>query len=111
MHQQLRNLLVGREALEGQLGEHGSPVDKDLEGPRSSGLQLHVNGFVLKRLLDFGGQTGRLGQVVSALAVVDADVHGCSLGLGSMAQGGAEFQRRNEVRAENNRREPQNGSG
>jgi hypothetical protein len=76
VQQQLRDLLIGREAALLELRENLVAVLEDLEGPCGTGFELDFDGFVLECLLDFGGQTGRLGQVVSAQAVFDADLHG-----------------------------------
>ena len=69
-----RDLLVGRKALLLVLGVDQPPVGGDLEG--ASRALDELDRAALEGLLEFGGQTGRLGGVVSLGAVFDAELHG-----------------------------------
>jgi len=73
VQEQVRDLLVGREALERELREDEPAVDRDLEGAafRRDALDFGTR----ERGLEFSGQTDRLGQVVSLDAVLDRDLH------------------------------------
>lgn len=56
-----------------ELVEHALAVDEDVELAATAGVELsHDAEFVLQ----FRSQTGRAGEVVSNLAVFDADLHG-----------------------------------
>jgi hypothetical protein len=71
--EEVRDLLVGGEALRGELRVHGLAVDVDLERPALGLDELDLGPG--EGLLQLGGQTGRLGEVVSLHAVLDADLH------------------------------------
>ena len=65
--------MVGGETIRLQLREDGLSVDGHLKGAATA-----LHGFDLRvgeGLLDFGGQTGRLREVVSLGAVLDANFH------------------------------------
>ena len=71
---QERDLLVGGEAVELQFRKYLGAIDTDLEGTT---LALDQFGLDIgEGLTQFGGQTGRLGRVVSHRAVLDRDFHG-----------------------------------
>ena len=72
--QEVGDLLVLREAVLGPLREDESTVDRDLEDPAAALDQLDLD--VGEGLPELGGQTDRLGAVVSLDAVLDRDVHG-----------------------------------
>jgi len=74
--QQVRNLLVLREPLLRLLREDELAVDGDLEDPASRLDELDLDVGVER--LQLGGQTDRLGLVVSLHAVLDRDLHRCS---------------------------------
>lgn len=74
--QERRELLVGRKPPELQLREDDAPVLRHLEGAGVATNEFDVDRLVAEGLLEFGGQTGRLREVVSAHAVFDADLHG-----------------------------------
>ena len=67
-----------REAARLLLAEDELTPDLDLEHASAALYELD-RGLFAKRCLQFGDQTGRLREVVSAHAVGDADVHGSSL--------------------------------
>ena len=71
--EQGRDFLVGGKAIEAQLREDELAVDRDLETAARALHQLHLEAG--DHFLQFGGQTGRLGQVVSHAAVLDSGVH------------------------------------
>jgi HD superfamily phosphohydrolase len=60
------------EALERLLGEDELAVDGHLEDAASAGFEARLDG---EFPLEFGGQPGRLGKVISHLAVFDLHVH------------------------------------
>jgi hypothetical protein len=60
------------EAAQGFLAEDQLTVDLDLEDAAAGGDQT---GFGAKAIFQIGSQTGRLGFVVSNLAVLDGDFH------------------------------------
>ena len=74
-----RNFLVGGKALETQLGEDQPGLDSDLETPACPLDEFDLDAG--DRCLQFGGQTGRLRQVVSHGAVLDSGVHFRSAGV------------------------------
>jgi len=71
--EQLQNLARLREAPLLNLGKDPFPFHDDIEDTLSSGDEFgsQAHGF-----LDFSGQTGRSGQVVSDRAVSNDDLHG-----------------------------------
>jgi len=71
--QRTEDLLVGRESADRVLREQGAAVDHHVEHAVAALLQ---RGLDTGLLLDFGGQTGRPGEVVSDDAVGDHDGHG-----------------------------------
>lgn len=72
--EQVGNLLVFGEAVFCLLGEDQSSVDGHFEDP-ASGLNEFDLNFRVNRS-QFGGQTGRLGGIVSESAEFDGHVHG-----------------------------------
>jgi hypothetical protein len=65
--------LVGRELARQKFGVELLAVEEDFEG---AARRLDELDFaVIKGVLEFSGQTGRLGQVVSGRAVLDAILH------------------------------------
>lgn len=73
MLQETRDLLVRGKAPQLEFGEDPSPVDRNLEGTTLGFDELTPDSR--ETLLEFGDQTGRLGQVVSLHAVLDPDFH------------------------------------
>jgi len=83
----LRDLLVGRKSFQAGLREDESSVDGDLENPTFRRHEFDLCPG--KCLLKFGGQTGRLRQVISLHAVLDRDLHwNSSRGSGDDGFGG-----------------------
>ena len=71
---QVGDLLVGGEAILRHLGEDLFALQGDLEDPPGALDQLDLGVRVSS--LDLGGQTDRLGLVVSLRAVLDRELHG-----------------------------------
>ena len=67
------HLAVGRESTQLELAEHLAAVDEDLESPPLGLLELDLRPG--KGPGQLGGQTGRLGFVVSLHAVLDGELH------------------------------------
>ena len=70
---QLRDFLIGREALQRRLGEQQLPVHRDLESSAAALDEGHAGA--VEGAGEFSGQTGRLGCVVSLGAILDRNVH------------------------------------
>ena len=68
------NLLIGGEAPQRRLGEHQGSVHDHLEDAALALDELDLG--IVVGLLQLGGQTDRLGEVVSVGAVLDGDLHG-----------------------------------
>jgi hypothetical protein len=79
LEEELGDLLVRRETAERQLREDLLAVERDLERALVALDELGVDLVVGQRGLQLGDQTGRLGQVVSGHAVLDADLHAFAL--------------------------------
>jgi hypothetical protein len=74
LHDEAGDLLVLREPVEAGLGEDPAPVEVDLEDASPGGDERDLDPW--ERRAELGGQTVRLGGVVSLRAVFDPVVHG-----------------------------------
>ena len=85
-HDELRDLLIGREAPCLHLRVHETAIDRDLEDPVGAFDQFDLD--LVEGALKFGDQTGRLRVVVSLHTELDLDVHGLLARLGVSTRGG-----------------------
>ena len=90
--QRREDFTVFGEAIELMFGEEKVAVGVHIENAAAA---LDERGFVTRRILDLGRQTGGPGEVVSLPAVLDGDFHRDLLvkGRGSLASGGAPIHR------------------